>query len=343
MSNNVQPTSSDTVVRPASPPGSPSSEVSAFAIGSSKRTAAAGKAIASRSAVRPTGLFQTDSNELTRSPGGSIRSHIGLEPTSAKSPSSEDHFASESGTQMIRSGPDGNSTANSGSQQEQRAWDDSDDDDYDFNTRNRFLRVKRKGEDSDSDDGFSLAPGAKGKAKARTGAASGPPHFHSSTLRGFEELETRDYSNLSSLKSLLPSRVTFRRWWAALTSNPSQPASLSVFTVALNLFSTSLHPAVLLSLPFYFSRTEIPLGMAGLSAVAALGGVGGGLWVVLGRYVNANNVENIVGASFARHSRWRAELGRTITGLLLGTYATGSAFIAYFGEFCSQVSRIGLC
>ncbi|KDN44085.1 hypothetical protein K437DRAFT_248060 [Tilletiaria anomala UBC 951] len=135
---------------------------------------------------------------------------------------------------------------------------------------------------------------------------------------------------MRSLSALLPSKITLRRLWSALTSNPSQPASLSIFTVSLNLFSTSLHPAVLLSLPFYFSRTEVLLGILGLCAVAILGGVGGGLWVVLGRYVNATNVENIVGAGCARNSRWRAEIGRTVTGLLVGTYATGSAFIAYF-------------
>lgn len=133
----------------------------------------------------------------------------------------------------------------------------------------------------------------------------------------------------SYLQSLRPSREHRRAWWKFLT-NPSTPARLSAPHVSANLFSASLHPAVLLSMPHYFARTGVLLGTIALVGVAILGGVGGGLWVVLSRYVNGNSIEAIVGASFGRYTRWKGGLGRAVSGLLLALYATGNAFIGYF-------------
>lgn len=136
----------------------------------------------------------------------------------------------------------------------------------------------------------------------------------------------------SYLHSLTPSRQRRSKLWRFLT-NPGAPNTLSVPHVAANLFSASLHPSVLLSTPFYFDRTGILLGTLGLAIVAILGGVGGGLWVVLSRYVGQKKtVESITGSSFGKHSKWKSRIGKAVAGIMLGTYATGSAFIAYFGE-----------
>lgn len=141
---------------------------------------------------------------------------------------------------------------------------------------------------------------------------------------------SRDLRNGSVLNTIRPLRERRRAWWKLLT-NPKTPASLSAPHVAANLFASSLHPSVLLSMPHYFARTGVPLGMIAMAGVAILGGVGGGLWVVLSRYVNGTSVEAIVGASFGRYTRWKGGMGRAVSGLLLATYATGSAFVAYFG------------
>lgn len=127
-----------------------------------------------------------------------------------------------------------------------------------------------------------------------------------------------------------PSRQRRRSIWLYLT-NPGAPNSLSIPHVAANLFSASLHPSVLLSTPFYFDRTGIHLGITGLVVVAVLGGVGGGLWAVLSRYVGGKKtVEAITGASFGRNTKWKGRIGKAVAGILLALYATGSAFIAYF-------------
>ncbi|GAK68016.1 uncharacterized protein PAN0_032c6246 [Moesziomyces antarcticus] len=133
----------------------------------------------------------------------------------------------------------------------------------------------------------------------------------------------------SYLQSLRPTREHRKTWWKLLT-NPGTPASLSAPHVSANLFSASLHPAVLLSMPHYFARTGVLLGTIALVVVATLGGVGGGLWVVLSRYVNGSSIEAIVGASFGRYTPWKGGLGRVVSGLLLALYATGSAIIGYF-------------
>ncbi|SPO31815.1 uncharacterized protein UTRI_06652 [Ustilago trichophora] len=133
----------------------------------------------------------------------------------------------------------------------------------------------------------------------------------------------------SYLQTLRPSRQHRKAWWKFLT-NPSKPASLSAPHVSANLFSASLHPAVLLSMPHFFARAGVLLGTIALVGVASLGGVGGGVWVVLGRYVNGTSIEAIVGASFGLYTPWKGGLGRVVSGLLLALYATGSAIIGYF-------------
>ncbi len=133
----------------------------------------------------------------------------------------------------------------------------------------------------------------------------------------------------SILHSFRPTREHRRAWWKFLT-NPGAPASLSATHVSANLFSASLHPAVLLSMPHFFARTGVSIGTVALVGVAILGGVGGGLWVVLSRYVNGSSIEAIVGASFGRYTPWKGGLGRVVSGLLLAAYATGSAIIGYF-------------
>jgi hypothetical protein len=117
---------------------------------------------------------------------------------------------------------------------------------------------------------------------------------------------------------------------ATLTRSPSAQASLSAPHVTANILSASLNPAVLLSMPAYFDRTGIALGIVGLIVVAALAGAGGGLWVVLGRYVGGSNIEAITAASFGRNTRWKGNVGRALSGLLVALYGTGTAVIAYF-------------
>lgn len=136
-----------------------------------------------------------------------------------------------------------------------------------------------------------------------------------------------DHSYLGSLR---PSTSRFRHWLIRLTKSPSNQASLSAPHVAANLFSASLNPAVLLSMPAYFNRTGIALGLVGLVTVAALAGAGGGVWVVLSRYVGGSHIEAITGASCGRNTLWKSNAGRAISGLLLACYATGTAVIAYF-------------
>lgn len=136
--------------------------------------------------------------------------------------------------------------------------------------------------------------------------------------------------NSSYLNSLRPSPSRLRSWFTKLTKSPAAQASLSAPQVSANLFSASLNPAVLLSMPAYFDRTGISLGVVGLAVVAILAGAGGGLWVVLGRYVGGNTIEAITAASCGRNTRWKGNIGRAFSGILLAVYATGTAVIAYF-------------
>jgi len=140
----------------------------------------------------------------------------------------------------------------------------------------------------------------------------------------------------------------FSSVWTYLTKGSSHsrgkgsggglPASLSLPLVSANLFAASLHPGVLLSMPYYFGLTGVAWGVVGLILIAGLGGVGGGLFVVLSRYVQGLTVEEITGQSFGRHNRWKGNVGRCTSGLLLATYAMMAAWVAYGGEF-SEAAR----
>lgn len=195
-------------------------------------------------------------------------------------------------------------------------WDDSEDEDDE--------------DDEDEDDGTYETEGDE-RRRCQHGnetedAAAELRSFHGSPRRQQRRAKAPD----SYLKTFRPSAHRRRTWWRYLT-NPAQPNSLSILHVTFNLFAASLHPSVLLATPFYFSRTGTSLGMAGLALVAILGGVGGGLWVVLARYVGGKKtVEAITGASFGRHSKYKVRIGKLVAGTMLSAYSTGSAFIAYF-------------
>ncbi|WFD30973.1 hypothetical protein MSPP1_001999 [Malassezia sp. CBS 17886] len=120
-----------------------------------------------------------------------------------------------------------------------------------------------------------------------------------------------------------------RSWWRTLLVGAAAPGTLSVGHVALNLFSSSLHPGVLLAMPVYFARTGVVPGMLVLVLVTILGAFGGGLWVTLGRYVGGNTVEAITGKAFGMNTPWKWKLGRALSGVLLAVYCTGAAVIAY--------------
>lgn len=122
---------------------------------------------------------------------------------------------------------------------------------------------------------------------------------------------------------------TVARWWRTLLIGAAEPGSLSMGHVACNLFSSSLHPGVLLSLPVYFERAGVVPGMIVLLLVAVLGNFGEGLWVMLGRYVSGNTVESITGKACGMNSRWKRNLGMGLSSVLLVVYCTGAAVIAY--------------
>ncbi|CAD6890855.1 unnamed protein product [Tilletia laevis] len=223
---------------------------------------------------------------------------------------------------------------------EQRAWDDSDEDEP------QVLAVEHE-----LDQGY------------RSSSSRGPPKAHASHSRDRR-------SRRHGTPDLMPLPIPFslssqqrRSCWRFLTNPPTQN-SLSAPAVTLNLFAGSLHPAVLLSMPYYFERTGLVLGLVGLLGVGFLSGVGGGLWIVLARYVGRNDeeddpeetmsradhasrkrakkianygeggnmttLEGVTGAALGRHTLWKRTLGRTISGVLLAAYATGTAFLAYF-------------
>ena len=118
-------------------------------------------------------------------------------------------------------------------------------------------------------------------------------------------------------------------WWRTLLIGSAEPGRLSIGHVAVNLFSSSLHPGVLLAMPVYFARAgEVP-GMIILVLIALLSGFGGGLWVILGRYVGGNTIEAIVSRAFGMNTRWKKNLGHGIGSVLLVIYCTGAAVIAY--------------
>lgn len=210
--------------------------------------------------------------------------------------------------------------------------DDDDDDDDDDNEQAPLTRVEVGGsawdESDDEDDDADL-----GSHNAHTRRADGshrrPPmsQRHSSRQRKRLPHGGVDHSYLASLR---PNTQRIRQWLVRLTKSPSNQASLSAPHVAANLFSASLNPAVLLSMPAYFERTGIAPGVIGLVVVATLAGAGGGLWVVLARYVGGSNIEAITAASCGRNTRWKGNIGRAIAGMMVASYATGTAVIAYF-------------
>lgn len=121
-------------------------------------------------------------------------------------------------------------------------------------------------------------------------------------------------------------------WWRTLLIGSATPGSLSKAHVAMNLFSSSLHPGVLLAMPVYFFRAGIIPGMIVLVLVSLLGAFGGGLWVSLGRYVGGNTIEAITAKAFGMNTHWKRGIGYGISSLALVTYCTGAAVIAYHGS-----------
>lgn len=117
--------------------------------------------------------------------------------------------------------------------------------------------------------------------------------------------------------------------WKTFLLGSSVPGTLSTMHVGMNLFAASLHPAVLLSIPVFFVRAGIPQGMAALSVYATIGALGGSIWVILGRYVGGRTVEAVTGTAFGMHTRWKRNLGRALSGIILAAYCTGAAVIAY--------------
>jgi len=141
----------------------------------------------------------------------------------------------------------------------QRAWDDSDEDEP------QVLAVEHELDEA-------------GPSRARAGLRE-----HRARRNGSQDLMPLP------IPFALSSRQR-RSCWRFLTSPPTQN-SLSAPAVTLNLFAGSLHPAVLLSMPYYFERTGLVLGLVGLLGVGFLSGVGGGLWIVLARYVGRGDDE----------------------------------------------------
>lgn len=249
---------------------------------------------------------------LGRAPGSpsSGKSHIQLKPTVLKLQGDNDHLEGNGvGDELPRRRVEGtlengdddeyddddddNSLLPTKIDVEGPSWDDSDDeeDDDDENT-------------NDNDDTTARSNSQRKKRKKKVD----PSYLH----------------------SLRPSPSRLRGWFTRLTKSSAAQASLSAPHVSANLFSASLNPAVLLSMPAYFDRTGITIGVIGLVTVATLAGAGGGLWVVLGRYVGGSNIEAITAASTGRNTRWKGNIGRAVSGVLLATYATGTAVIAYF-------------
>lgn len=119
------------------------------------------------------------------------------------------------------------------------------------------------------------------------------------------------------------------KWWRTLLIGSAEPGTLSVGHVSMNMFSSSLHPGVLLAIPVYFSKTDIVYGMLILTLVSLLSIFGGGLWVSLGRYVGGNTIESITSKAFGMNTRWKKNVGHAVSSIVLIVYCTGAAVIAY--------------
>lgn len=105
--------------------------------------------------------------------------------------------------------------------------------------------------------------------------------------------------------------------------------TLSTGHVALNIFSSGLHPGVLLAMPVYFARAGVPAGLVVLLFCSYLSAFGENLWVTLGRYVGGNTLEKITAMTCGMHTPWKRSLGKLAAGLLIAVQCTGAAVIAY--------------
>lgn len=126
-----------------------------------------------------------------------------------------------------------------------------------------------------------------------------------------------------------PEFPSIQNWWRTLLIGSAAPGTLSTGHVAINLFSSGLHPGVLLAMPVYFCKSEVVPGMIVLTLVALLGIFGGGLWVALGRYVGGHTIESITSKAFGMNTRWKRNIGHGISSVALVMYCTGAAVIAY--------------
>ena len=179
------------------------------------------------------------------------------------------------------------------------------DDDYDreLDEFNHGM-VRVWDEDSDNDD--------DGQARTNQPGSIVPPL----QLTGERRRRKREFPSMSN-------------WWRTLLIGSAEPGTLSTGHVAMNMFSSSLHPGVLLAIPVYFSKTDVVPGMLILTLVALLSIFGGGLWVSLGRYVGGSTIESITSKAFGMNTRWKKNIGHAISSIALVVYCTGAAVIAY--------------
>lgn len=123
--------------------------------------------------------------------------------------------------------------------------------------------------DSSYDDSFAYHPNQEDDEESRENA---PLRLRSSKSRSNSLHPPTSSQQHVSFKSRLSSI------WLYLTKGSSHsrgkgsggglPASLSLPLVSANLFAASLHPGVLLSMPYYFSLTGNGVGIAALMVIA---------------------------------------------------------------------------
>ena len=170
------------------------------------------------------------------------------------------------------------------------------DDDYDreLDEFNHGM-VRVWDEDSDNDD--------DGQARTDQPGYIVPPL----QLTGERRRRKREFPSMSN-------------WWRTLLIGSAEPGTLSTGHVAMNMFSSSLHPGVLLAIPVYFSKTDVVPGMLILTLVALLSIFGGGLWVSLGRYVGGSTIESITSKAFGMNTRWKKNIGHALSSIALVVY-----------------------
>ncbi|WFD34107.1 hypothetical protein MCUN1_000939 [Malassezia cuniculi] len=134
----------------------------------------------------------------------------------------------------------------------------------------------------------------------------------------------RNVFSVAARRAVVPAST-----WKTFLLGSSMPGTLTTSHVGMNLFAASLHPAVLLSMPVFFARAGTWQGMLALALYAFLGAIGGGVWVILGRYVGGLTLESVTGTAFGMHTRWKRNLGRALSGIILTAYCTSAAVIAY--------------